>query len=254
MINYKLGKLAPKSDTRDLRFHAMLRESVIPPLPPAFDVDTLSPCRVPIPMLANDKYGCCVIAERGHYTLCAEAVEQKHIIPLTDADVVGEYLRETGGADNGLVILDSLKAWRAGWEVGGRQYNIYAFARLNPADRNDIKAAIFLLGGVCVGLELPLSAQEQLEAGKVWAPACGRKGKARSWGGHCVLLCGYDKDGLTCVTWGKKQRMTWSFFTEYCDEAFAVVDNRDDWLGDTSPIDIPWLDTCLHDIALTDPQ
>jgi hypothetical protein len=33
----------------------------------------------------------------------------------------------------------------------------------------------------------------------------------------------YDARGLTVVTWGALQTMTWSFWEAYCDEAYAIL-------------------------------
>ena len=38
---------------------------------------------------------------------------------------------------------------------------------------------------------------------------------------------GYTKLGPVCVTWGRKQQMTWAFFNKYCDEAYAIIDAVD---------------------------
>jgi hypothetical protein len=38
-----------------------------------------------------------------------------------------------------------------------------------------------------------------------------------------VNIVGYDPDGLTCITWGKRQRMTWAFWHAYVDEAWAIL-------------------------------
>ena len=50
-----------------------------------------------------------------------------------------------------------------------------------------------------------------------------RKG---SWGGHYVYVPGYTPPGPVCVTWGRKQQMTWAWFAKYCDEAYAVFDAK----------------------------
>lgn len=84
---------------------------------------------------------------------------------------------------------------------------------------------IYLFGGLYTGFALPLSAQRQA----VWdVPAGGAKGKGEpgSWGGHATSLVAYDARGLTCVTWGALQRMTWPFFKTYCDEAYAIVSQQ----------------------------
>jgi len=41
------------------------------------------------------------------------------------------------------------------------------------------------------------------------------------------MIPGYNETGPVCVTWGRKQQMTWSFFDKYCDEAYAIVDDKD---------------------------
>ena len=35
----------------------------------------------------------------------------------------------------------------------------------------------------------------------------------------------YDARGVTVVTWGALQVMTWGFWEAYCDEAYAIVSN-----------------------------
>ena len=38
---------------------------------------------------------------------------------------------------------------------------------------------------------------------------------------------GYTKSGPVCVTWGRKQQMSWAFLVKYCDEAYAIIDAID---------------------------
>ena len=30
-----------------------------------------------------------------------------------------------------------------------------------------------------------------------------------------------------CVTWGRKQQITWAWLSKYCDEAYAIFDAKD---------------------------
>ncbi|HWZ75935.1 MAG TPA: hypothetical protein VNX87_05325, partial [Candidatus Sulfotelmatobacter sp.] len=46
-----------------------------------------------------------------------------------------------------------------------------------------------------------------------------------SWGGHAIPVVAYDSRGVTCVTWGALQSMTWSFWEAYCEEAYAILSN-----------------------------
>src|SRR5258705_9242466 len=123
---FKLGKKPAKRDRRNLRLKSILGRAV--KLPDEYDFDT-SHSGVPTPVFANDRFGDCVIAGRAHQTLRFELVEQGRVIRITDGEVLREYLLETGGEDNGLVVLDSLRSWRKrGWVAGGARYFITAFA------------------------------------------------------------------------------------------------------------------------------
>jgi len=218
---FKLGKAPAKRDARNLMFATILK-AVKVPAEYDFDVQHKG---VPMPMFGNDEYGDCVIAGRAHQTLRFELVEQKKIIKITDADVEKEYFKETGGPDSGLVPLDSLKLWRKrGWRAAGKTYKIKAFAQIEPKNHPQIRQAVFGDVGIGIGLLLPLSAQNQINAGKPWDVVSGSSAKPNSWGGHYVHIPGYTKDGPVCVTWGRKQQMTWRFLDKYCDEAYAIID------------------------------
>jgi hypothetical protein len=218
----RLGKQAARRDPRNLQLKALLKKKVR--LPAEYDFD-LTHSAVPTPMYGNDDWGCCVISGRAHQTLRFELVEQKRILRVTAKEVVDEYLAQTGGEDIGLITLDSLRLWRKqGWLAAKKRYAIRAFSEVNRRSIEEVKTAIFLNLGVGIGLRLPLSADEELRAGKPWTRTTGRGTVADSWGGHYVYVCGYTKTGPVCVTWGSKQQMTWKFFTKYCDEAYAVID------------------------------
>jgi hypothetical protein len=110
---FKLGKAPARRDKRNLKFAAILRTPVV--LPDEYDFDVLH-LGVPTPMFGNDRFGDCVIAGRAHQTLRFELIEQKELISISENDVVNEYFKETGGPDEGLVVLSSLKSWRSqGW-------------------------------------------------------------------------------------------------------------------------------------------
>jgi hypothetical protein len=221
-VDLKLGKAKARRDRRNLKLKSILRAPV--KVPDEYDFDT-SHTGVPTPVFANDKFGDCVIAGRAHQTLRFELIEQKKIIGISDNDVVREYLLETGGADVGLVVLDSLKRWRkAGWEAAGDRYFITAFAEVDRTAAIEVKRSVFADVGVGVGLSLPLTAQREFEAGAPWQEIAGPGSRPNSWGGHYVYVTGYKPFGPTCVTWGKKQAMSWRFFDKYCDEAYAVID------------------------------
>lgn len=242
---FKLGKAPAKRDKRNLKLAALL--TTLPPIPPVYDFDVTHP-GIPTPMFANDVHGDCVIAGRAHQTLRFEDIEQGSLITITDKDVLKEYLKESGGADSGLVVLNSLNQWRkTGWRAGGKTYTIAAFAEINPRDHDNVTAAIYLLTGAGTGLSLPKSAQKQIQTGQPWDVVAGPLGQNNSWGGHYVYLCGYNTTGPVCVTWGRKQQMTWAFFDAYADEAYGIVDNLDKWRK-TPGINVSQLQTYLNSL------
>jgi len=252
MNRYRLGKKTAKIDPRTIRLKAVLK--ALPPIPEIYLIDTNLSQQVPIPMFANDRYGDCVIAGRAHQTLRFECKEQLQCIPITDDEVLNEYWDEgcilrrwfpSIKPDRGLILLDSLKSWRNnGWTAGGKAYNIYAFAALDPADHLDLKATVYLLGGGNVGIQVPSSVWEQFNNNQPWDVVPGSSIE----GGHCILINGYNLVGPMCITWAKQVQMTWKFWDAYTDEAFAIVDNRNVWQED-SPIDVEKLNAILDEIT-----
>jgi len=241
--NFRLGKLPAREDKRTILLKTILR--TLPEYPAAFDVDSKYPELKDNHMFANDKYGDCVIAGRAHQTMRFEDYEQNQVIPISDKDVTNEYFSETGGGDTGLDMMTSLNLWRQqGWTAAGNQYSIYAYAKVNVVDHNEAMAACYLFNGLYIGLCLPKTAQTQ----DIWDISSGPDARPNSWGGHCVYIVAYDSEGLTCMTWGKRQKMTWLFFQTYCDQAFAVIDQKDNWVTN-SPVDITTLSNILAEIT-----
>ena len=222
---FKLGKAAAKRDDRNLKFAALLKAPVR--LPAEYDFDTTHK-GIPTPMFANDRFGCCVIAGRAHQTLRFEDIEQGSVMMISDDDVLREYKKETGGPDTGLVVHDSLSEWRhKGWKIGKHTFRIKAYAEVDRSRKDEVRRAIYGDVGVGVGLALPLDAQKQIQAGQKWDVTAGPGAKPGSWGGHYVYLSGYTPAGPVCVTWGRKQQMTWAWFGKYCDECYAIFDAND---------------------------
>lgn len=251
MPELRLGKRPAKLDSRTIKLSSILKKKLLPDLPETYDIDEAVGGVVDDNMYANDQYGCCVIAARAHQSLRYEKFEQGIQPPITDQEVIDEYLKETGGEDSGLYLLDSLKAWRKGWLAGGKTYSIYAFASVEWKDHDEVKHCIHLLGGVNFGMEVYSKDMEQFKAGKIWEIT---SSSGFYQGGHGVYtpafikIVGYNEVGPVCVTWGKCQQMTWEFWDARVDEAYGIVDNRDDWIKD-SPVDVAKLDGYLKEIT-----
>ena len=222
---FKLGKAPAKKDSRNLKFATLLRATA-PTLPSSYDFDTTH-SGIPTPMFGNDVHGDCVIAGRAHQTLRFEDIEQGSVLMITEKEVLKEYFKETGGPDNGLVVLDSLNEWRhKGWKVGKHNYKIQAFAEVDFRKNDEVRQAVFADVGVGLGIQLPNSAKAQIQTGQPWDVTAGPDSAPGSWGGHYVYVSGYTPSGPVCVTWGRKQQMTWAWLDKYFDEAYAIFDAK----------------------------
>lgn len=187
----------------------------------------------------NDKLGDCTCAAAGHMIQTWTACVGREVIPTND-QVVAAYSGVTGydgtpRTDNGANELDLLNYWRKSGIAG---HQIEGYVGVDPKNADHVKQTIWLFGGAYIGLALPETAQSQ----RVWDVAGTWNSLKRklgggldptpgSWGGHAVPVLAYDADGLICDTWGETQRMTWKFFDQYCDEAYAVL-SPSDWLKD----------------------
>ena len=231
----RIGKAPAKRDRRNIQLGYLLRMEDVRKSPVQWDFDAdVAIAPIPTPMFANDRVGNCLIASRAHMTLRFEFFSRGRLLDIPDAVVIDEYKRELRRMANEkkhLHMLDSLKSWRKrGWNINGKNYSILAFAEIEPKRIKQVKTAVCHLHGVYTGLALPNCAYEQIMRGKPWDIIPGPSGAANPNNGHCVYICGYTKTGPVCVTWGRKQSMTWRFFTTCCDEAYAIVDKRDPFI------------------------
>jgi hypothetical protein len=219
MNTFRIGKLAPRHDPRTLRLAAFMFAAAALPSPPVSLTykDQVSPW----PMYGNDALGDCTCAAAGHMIELWGKLEGKRANPR--ASTIEHAYRHLSPDDQGCVMLDVLNYWRK-TGFGGRK--LFAFAALDLKNSSHVMLGVSMLGGVYLGLDLPLSAQQQTGAGKVWdVPAGGLHGSGApgSWGGHAVNVVGYDTTGLDVITWGQVQRMTWAFWATYADEAWAAL-------------------------------
>lgn len=227
-MQYKLGKLAPKYDPRTLKMAKYLNYSKLPSPPLAIDYSSKL---TEIGMMKNDEIGDCTIASIAHMIQVWTANAQGKQITLTDDQVVQGYSDICGyvpgdpSTDNGGIELFVLNALRTKGLAG---HTIKAYVALEEDNLDHIKTAVWLFGGAYIGLGLPTSAQNQ-ETWKVSLGGTDGDITVGSWGGHAVNIVGYDSKGLLCLTWGKIQRMTYSWWNAYTDESYALL--SPDWFG-----------------------
>ena len=223
----KLGRKAIKTDTRTLRMARYLTPS-LPPPPVSVDwTHGLSDWG----MMLNDTLGDCTIAGCGHAVQVWSLANVGLELTVSDSDILAAYEAWDGyvngdaSTDNGGIELDVLNAWKKNTLAG---HALLAFADPDVSNLTEIRQTIALFGGCYIGIDLPLTAQNQI----VWdvAPDPGDGSAAKgSWGGHCVFVPKYDQDGFTCITWGGLKTMTTAFWNVYCDEAHGLLSSV--WMG-----------------------
>lgn len=271
----RLGKLEHKADDRTLRMELYMAPPDDMALPVTYDLDK---GRKPFPVSSwgNDLWGDCVIAGRANQTVRLERIERRVTLALLPTQVIEEYKNEAerqmghrpataGDAyDHGLYMLDAQKDWRVdGWTVPKGsisdktfRHKIAAFGQVVQSDVTQMKLAIYLLRGVQLGFDLPLTARNQWRGSdKRWfvVPGIAPETKPGSWGGHCVYAKRYDADNLYVITWGREIPVSWEFVSRYCDEAWAVVDDLNS-KATKRILDVQAMIKHLRDIGATNVQ
>jgi hypothetical protein len=218
---YKLGKHRPVIDDRTLRFANYLTTAL--PAPPA-SVDYGG--KVPQwPMYYNDQYGDCTCAAAGHMIQNWTANAGSEVTP-PQASVLTFYEHFVGTpppSDEGCDMLSVLKYWRS---TGLDAHKVTGFAALDLKNQVEAENAVFLTGGIYIGVALPNFTVTGDMMTVPWVvPPGGPVGDAapNPDNGHCIPAVAYDATGLTVVTWGESKSMSWEFYHVYADEAFAVV-------------------------------
>ena len=261
----RLGKREYHHDEKTM----MLGNFMAPPVVPAKHDFDAHRAKFPLHVWGNDAWGNCVKVGQANQLTRLERIEQRRTLKLQTDHIVKAYqeevARQFGTApefpgdenDHGLVVLHNLRNWRnIGWPLDftkkpddERVYTISAFGELEPNDYEQLKAACYLLHGIHLGIWLPVAVQgvyskwdykPEEDTGPAWAPG--------SWGGHLVYAKAYDGDEMEILTWGQKVRVTKSFLARYCDEAWAVVDNFDNWRR-SKQIDVEGMLAYLREIG-----
>ena len=168
-------------------------------------------------LFENDRLGDCVIASYANRAIL-EAARMNACLGFLDADVERTYFTLTGGSDSGLVPHDAYEALLAqGFPLGG-WYRAVARASI-ALDIESLKLACDLFGGVLLGCDMPLTAQT---SGGIWTVGKGTDAVPGSWGGHELVLAGYEGENLL-VTWGEVQPADDEWITTYPDDAEVVL-------------------------------
>jgi hypothetical protein len=218
----KLGRLPADPSRPRLNLDRYTSRALISAVPAT--VDYLSQVTSGWPMYGNDTLGDCTAAAAGHLEEVWSNYGQGRTVTVTDNAVLEFYSACSGyvpgrpDTDQGAVMQDCLKVWRTPG-VGGHE--IAAFFAVNPTNHDLIRTALYLFGGLYVGVNLPVIAQDQFEQGVPWDVVRNDGGLD---GGHCIHLGAASTTGNYAVTtWGQVQQVTPAWWGRYVEEVWAPV-------------------------------
>jgi hypothetical protein len=218
---YKLGKKAPRVDSRTLKFSTYRTTSL--PAPPAATTWSAQVPAVPgWGMDLNDTLGDCTVAALAHMILLWTANANPPAAQPTDAQIQAAYAAVSPN-DDGADLLTVLNYAR---QNGLGSNKPLAFLAVDYTSQQEVQEAVDLFGAVYLGVELPAFIADYTEQNPPWVLPSTETSypPGNPNDGHCIPIVDYDADGCWVVTWGQKVRMSWDFLSHYGDEAFAVLD------------------------------
>ena len=104
----------------------------------------------------------------------------------------------------------------------GKEVNkLAAFLEVDTRNLDDIKRTIADCGVAYVGVKIP----KYLYTNPFPAVWDVQTENDELIGAHAVILAGYDAQGAKVISFGQFYTMTWAFFSQYADEAYALADS-----------------------------
>ena len=196
------------------------------------------PASIPVPtndwnVACNDRLGCCVIAGEVHELMLWGIQTKAPFAYPGDPAVESEYFGESGGADTGLIIVNALEHFRT---IGAFGHKIKAHAPIKPTNSANVRLGIAWYGVVKTGVQLPMPAQEQFQAGQIW-DLTGSPDDYDIEGGHDIEAVGYNETGPVYLSWGRPVQATWRWHFTYATECHGIIPDDYNAFGGNGTID-----------------
>jgi hypothetical protein len=226
---FRLGRhrSAPEHIARALKFEAYALPGL--PAPPAPPLNRISPLAGVISRLyANDTYGDCTKAGQAHLIGAYTGLANPPAVTFTDQQIVADYMRLTGGEDDGLDLITVLNDWRDNTKTCllGAQHKIAGYVAVDATNQQRLRQAIWLFDGVYLGLELSDQFLKTMPAHSGFV--MDNTGPGDPNDGHCIVGIDYQVTGIVVLTWGMWGVMTWDAVSQYLSannggECYAVL-------------------------------
>jgi hypothetical protein len=213
----KLGRRSPKNAPAILFAH-ILKAIPIHPLSEDY-LSSLSGWQ----MLGNDTVGDCVaVAWANMRRFLSTELTGKEDYP--DQQEVYEIYKTQNpnfpNQDDGMDIQTLLEYLiKNGGPDGAKPV---AFAKVDFTNLDEVKAALYIFGGILLGVNVQKENMADFDAGRPWD----YHPHGTLDGGHCVLAGGYlsqSKNDVRFITWAKETAFTDNFWSNLAEEAWVVI-------------------------------
>lgn len=233
LSTHKLGRLARGHDKRIPMMHNLTEGIAQTPPPAAIDFTKGMPANLGV--MLNDTLGDCTCAAFFHALQVWSFNAGAPIDTEPDNDVELLYEKACGynpakggegpGGNEQKVLTYILKHGAPSGPGGTQVKKIAAFVEVAVTDLDNIKRTVADCGVCYIGFNVP---QYIMPPGKaplsVWD--VDPQGDNTIIGGHAVILAGYNAQGARVISWGQYYTMTWAFFENFVDEAYAIADSQ----------------------------
>jgi hypothetical protein len=202
-----------------------------------------------VPILLNDKIGCCGIATSLHADQLWTGNAGALVMP-DDASCESDYIDMTGydpatGAnDTGVDLLAKNQHWmNTGFaiETYSSLNKLDGFAQIQAGDLDSLRKSIAFFGCAELGVALPGNALQEYSAGTGWLDTSLPPDPNE---GHDVLLVGYDTNAHTfkIATWDGFITASEAWVSKYMDEGTLLL--RRTWLkaDGQAPSGLSWIE------------
>jgi len=173
-------------------------------------------------MHLNDQLGSCGPASAANATQDFTSWTQPKVTTIDDDEclaiyeAVGGYNPRNPASDQGVILKDLFEYWKTEG-IGG--YKIIDYFSVDPQNPVNQSWAIEIFGGLIYGVNLPQSALNAMDAGKVWDYVP----RSQIVGGHAIWSSGYDPSGRKARSWTELVGMTGAFIQHDAEEAWGVI-------------------------------
>lgn len=176
-------------------------------------------------ILGNNEAGNCFWAGRAHELYLRSALKGNRA-HVTTWDTFDDYHDCTGfvygdeATDQGTDLQKGASYCRKIGirDVADKRHKDGAYAAIQPGNLAELVAVAKEFGAAGVGLLVGDNQQEQFANNQPWSGPPGPNP-----GYHYVPVIDWFNSDLVCVTWGRWQLMTPSFFESQCDQALAYI-------------------------------